>query len=118
MDKYEEFVERISKALTALDSTRVELCEIAKEMSEYQSDYDKNDQMYLHVLEELDTTDTEKMKDFIEKWQNSRGSRRNIKGLMLHVGGVIDAIPYKNYASAVPLLKGGNYYYKTKYEKQ
>lgn len=106
---YNEFVERISKLLTTLDSTRVELCELAKQMSEYQSGYDKNDQIYLHKLELLDTSNPESTVQFVSKWQNSRNNRRNVKDLIALVGNVIDTIPYKNYTKALPILKGSSY---------
>lgn len=106
MDKYAEFIQTISELLMTLDSTRVKLCEVAKQMSEYQSGYDKSDQTYLHKLENLNTEDLADMKRFVVEWKMSRGARRNVKDLITLVGSVIDAIPFKNYANAIPILKG------------
>ena len=106
VDKYTEFINKISKLLMTLDTARVELCDLHKQMSEYQSAYDKSDQTYLHKLENINTEDMADMKRFVVEWKMSRGARRNVKDLIILVGSIIDAIPFKNYANAIPILKG------------
>lgn len=106
VDKYTEFINKISKLLMTLDTTRVELCDLHKQMSEYQSAYDKSDQTYLHKLENINTEDLADMKRFVVEWKMSRGARRNVKDLITLVGSILDAIPFKSYANAMPILKG------------
>ena len=110
MEDYGELVERITRLLNTLDSTRVELCEVAKQLSELQSNYDKGDQTYLHKLELLDTNDVEAVQRFTKEWQFARNNRRDYKDLIMLVHNIIDAIPYKNYYNALPILKGNSYY--------
>lgn len=108
-DKYAEFIERISNALINLDSLRVELCGIAKDINEYQSSFDKNDQTYLHRLEHIDVDNAEEAQQMIKEWKQSRNGRRDVKDLSALVTNTIDAIPYKNYTNALPVLKGSAY---------
>ena len=108
-DKYGEFVERISNALIGLDTIRVELCSLSKEINEYQSSFDKNDQTYLHKLEYIDTDNAEETAQMIREWKQSRNGRRDVKDLSAIVANTIEAIPYKNYANALPILKGSAY---------
>lgn len=109
VDKYTEFINKISKLLMTLDTTRVELCDLHKQMSEYQSAYDKSDQTYLHKLENIDTENFAELQRFMVEWKMSRGARRNIKDLVQLVANLLDTIPVKNYASALPVLKGSAY---------
>lgn len=107
--KYADFVQRITQSLNILDSLRVKMCELSKEMNEYQSSFDKNDQTYLHKLENIDTDNIEETQKMIKEWKASRNGRRNVKDLIAILGNTIDAIPYKSYAKALPVLKGSAY---------
>ncbi len=42
----------------------------------------------------------------MREWQASRKNRRNVKGLIGILADLINVIPYKNYANALPILKG------------
>lgn len=107
--EYVDFVDRVANKLIQLDNIRVDLCELAKQMNEYQSSYDKNDQMYLHKLESLDVNDVSETTKMVREWKQSRNGRRNVKDLLILVGNTIDTIPYKNYTNALPILKGSSF---------
>lgn len=109
VDEYSQFTQKISELLMKLDTTRVELCNVAKQMSDYQSGYDKNDQAFLHKLEDFDTVDYANAVKFLTEWKTSRKNRRNMKDLISLVGNTINSIPYKSYANALPILKGTAY---------
>ena len=104
-EEQKSFTDKIGELLTRLDTLRVELCDLAKQMSEYQSSYDKNDQTYLHKLENVDIENAEELQQMVKEWKLSRNNRRNVKDLLTLVGNTIDCIPYKNYANALPILK-------------
>ena len=78
-------------------------------MNEYQSSFDKNDQTYLHKLELIDTDNIEETQKMVKAWKASRSGRRNVKDLIGILATTIDTIPYKNYARALPVLKGSAY---------
>lgn len=103
------YEDRVAELLRKFDTIRVELCSIATEMSEFQSGYDKNDQTYLHKLENINADDVKETQMLIKEWQKSRNNRRNVKDLLALVQNTIDKIPYKSYANNLPLLKGANY---------
>jgi len=105
----ENYADKIAQLLMQLDSLRVSMCETMSQMRKYQSDYDKNDQSYLHILENIDTSDTNEIQKMIIDWKNSRNNRRNIKDLMQVLSGVLDMIPYKSYANALPTLFSNGY---------
>lgn len=109
MGQYNDFVDRISDLLKQLDQTRVDLCSLATEMSEYQSAYDKNDQIYLHRLEDINANDPIETQELVKEWQNARKGRRNVKDLIGLVSNTINEIPYKNYFNALPTLKGNSF---------
>lgn len=112
MEQYAEFTERISDLLKQLDQTRVDLCSLATEMSEYQSAYDKNDQTYLHRLENIDANNIMETQKLVKEWQDARNGRRSVKDLLGLVSNTIEQIPYKNYTNALPILKGSSYVQK------
>lgn len=112
----EQYAEKMAELLRRLDGVRVELCTLTSEMKEYQSSYDKNDQSYLHQLEDIDTSNYEEMQRMIESWKSSRTGRRNVKGLIKLASETIDKIPYKNYTNALPILKENGYIVKRKEE--
>ena len=107
-DKYQEFVDRIAKLLSDLDTIRVDLCSVATELNQYQSEYDKNDQYYMHYLEDIDINNTQAAQEFLKQWKGSRNNRRSVKDLLIVVSNTIDAIPYKNLTNALPILKKDN----------
>lgn len=103
------FTGRLSKVLTELDTLRVEMCTLASEMNSYQSSYDKADQTYLHKLENVNADNPVETQKMIKEWQQSRNERRNIKDYIAILNNTISAIPYKNYANALPVIKGKNF---------
>ena len=105
MGKYDEYAEKIGGLLKQLDQVRVDLCSLASEMRDYQSAYDKNDQIYLHRLEDINANDIVETQRLVRDWQNARNGRRNVKDLLSIVTNTIDSIPYKNYTNALPILK-------------
>ena len=109
VDEYSQLTQKVSELLMALDTTRVELCNVAKQISDYQSGYDKSDQTFLHKLENFNMGDSTQAVKFLTEWQTSRKNRRNVKDLITLVGNTINSIPYKNYANALPILKGITY---------
>ena len=104
-----DFSGRMTRVLTSLDSLRVEMCNLASDMNAYQSSYDKNDQLYLHKLEDINADNAQETQKLIKQWQQSRSNRRNVKNLIKVLGDVINAIPYKSYANALPVIKGKDY---------
>lgn len=112
MEQYVDFINRISDLLKQLDQVRVDLCSLATEMSEYQSAYDKNDQTYLHRLENIDAEDLVETQKLVKDWQSARNGRRNVKDLLGLVSNTIEQIPYKNYTNALPILKGNSFIQK------
>lgn len=109
MANYDEFADRISSLLKQLDQIRVDLCGLISEMREYQSSYDKNDQIYLHRLEDVNANDIIETQRLVRDWQNARNGRRSVKDLISIVANYIDLIPYKNYLENAPILKGDKF---------
>mgnify|MGYP003302097422 CR=1 FL=1 len=105
-EQYCDLIARITKVLNTLDTTRVEMCELSTALNEYQSSYNKADQKYLHQVEQIDTSNLQEIQRITKEWQASRKNRRNVKDLISLLADLIKAIPYKNYANAIPILRG------------
>lgn len=98
---YMGYVNRTLELLGQLDTLRVNMCNLASELGEYQSSYDKQDQEFIHQIELNNfTTGAEALK-FVNDWHQDRASRRNVKNLIKLLGDVLKVIPVKNKFTAI-----------------
>jgi len=104
-----DYENRLIDILSRLDTLRVEMCNLSTELRQYQGGYDKNDQVYLHTLENINVDDVNTVSKFIRDWKLARNNRRNVKDLINILGDVIEKIPYKNAANAIAILSKDGY---------
>ena len=98
---YMSYVNRTLELLGQLDTLRVNMCNLASELSEYQSRYDKQDQEFMHQIELNNFTNGVEALKFVNDWHQDRASRRNVKNLMKLLGDVLNVIPVKNKFAAI-----------------
>ena len=104
-EEYNKFWRRVIEVLNRLDTCRVDLCALAGELNQYQSGFDKIDQVYLHNLENIDVSDTAGVKKFVSDWKTSRNGRRDVKDIIFFIKPIIESIPLKNVASAYDCME-------------
>lgn len=110
-----DYTTRVLNLLGELDSLRVKMCNIATELATYQSNYDKQDQEFVHQIELNQFKTGDEALRFINDWHVDRTSRRNVKGLLKLIRDTISAIPEKNKFTAINNIS--NYESKNKKEK-
>lgn len=107
-----DYTTRVLNLLGELDSLRVKMCNIATELATYQSNYDKQDQEFIHQIELNQFKTGEEALKFVNDWHVDRTSRRNVKGLIKLIRDTISAIPEKNKFTAINNIS--NYELKNK----
>ena len=106
------YTNRTLDLLGQLDTLRVNMCNLATELSDYQSNYDKQDQEFLHKIELNDFTNGAEALQFVNDWHKDRASRRNVKNLIKLLRDVISAVPMKTKFAAINNIQ--NYKQKEK----
>lgn len=77
------------------------MCNLAQELGNYQSDYDKKDQEFIHTIELNEFNSGKDALEFINRWSVDRKSRRNVKVLLKLLRDTLDVIPLKNKFNAI-----------------
>lgn len=93
--------ERTLELFGRLDSLRVEMCNLAAELGNYQSESDKLDQELLHEVETQDFSNGNEIITYVQNWKKERASRRNVKGLIAMLRNIISTIPMKTKLNAI-----------------
>lgn len=99
-----QFIDYTAKVLDLLgqvDTLRVSMCNLLTELGEYQSNYDKQDQEFIHKIELNEFTNGNEALEFINNWHNDRKSRRNVKNLIKLLRDVVNVIPMKCKFTAI-----------------
>ena len=99
-----DYEKKLIDLLSRLDTLRVDMCNFSTELRQYQSGYDKNDQVYIHTLENMDTDDVQEVTKFVKEWKKARNNRRSVKDLICILSDVINVIPFKSVANAMSIL--------------
>lgn len=102
---YSEYVNRMLDLLGQLDTLRVNMCNLASELGEYQSNYDRKDQEFIHQVEINSFTNANEAFKFINDWHIDRTSRRNVKNLIKFLRDIIAEVPMKTKFSAFNMLQ-------------
>lgn len=100
-DTFMNYTTMTLNLLGELDTIRVKMCNLTIELSEYQSNYDKKDQEFIHKIESNNFESGEEALKFINDWHIDRASRRNVKGLIKLLRDTIGTIPEKNKFTAI-----------------
>ena len=100
-NNYTAYVNRTLDLLGQLDTLRVNMCNLASELNEYQSNYDKQDQEFIHQIELNDFENGDEALRFVNSWHKDRASRRNVKNLIKLLRDVLNVIPIKNKFTAI-----------------
>ena len=94
-NQFLDYTTRTLDLLGQVDTLRVSMCNLLTELGEYQSNYDKQDQEFIHQVEANNFDNGTDALEFITKWQQDRKSRRNVKNLIKLLRDVVNVIPMK-----------------------
>lgn len=100
-NQFMDYTTRVLDLLGQLDILRVSMGNLTQELSEYQSNYDKQDQEFIHKIELNEFKNGTDALEFINNWHNDRKSRRNVKNLIKLLRDVINVIPMKCKFTAI-----------------
>ena len=98
---FTNYTTQVLDLLGQLDSLRVNMCNLVTELSDYQSNYDKKDQEFIHTIELNNFRTGAEALQFINEWSIDRKSRRNVKCLIKVLRDIIGVIPLKNKMTAL-----------------
>ena len=100
-NQFMDYTTKVLDLLGQLDTLRVTMCNLLGELGQYQSNYDKQDQEFIHKIELNEFSTAEDALKFINEWHNDRKSRRNVKNLIKLLKDVVAVIPVKCKFTAI-----------------